>query len=568
VTTNNTESNKDNSDDVIKIILFILFPALSFAYHYALTKATDKKIWIFIETHFRLILLGIFSSIISIYFFHAILNRVARFDTTNLVWLFLGFYIFQIPLIPVILKLRLRSIVSNLFLSRIEIVTATYIKSALVEFGFEKAKRIAKSYGKNTPIFSDSGKSVIGVNAHVKDYRFRTIRKRYPRKNVLTRLSENDLVISQFNPSSPSHQLVIGETGSGKSRLLSRMALAGLADGWKVVIIDLKGGVEELQLYSSLGKLLPDRNIRVKRFPEQPFNFFSGSQTEIQKKILSLLPPLTNTPADFYIRRMSRGIKSVINEELPPPSSFEEILLRLKNGVKFGGSDSDRIWFATKYQGQTIADIVEADTAQCLYPFRSNASMKLDVGSSWDTSWDICIFSLDGSVRDDVIVGDAILTDFDLHLKTSSRYLDNRNYLVIIDEAGVFNSIGGSRSLTSLIARSRSSGVGLVIASQTLLGLGSIGEEIAEATPIRWIGRLSNPQQMVDLVGTEDVLEATYSYENGKWSDPTAARSQKAYIVDPDLARRLETFYWNLNISGKHLWVYAPPLRFDDLDAQ
>jgi hypothetical protein len=566
MTTDNTDIKKDNSEEAIKTVLFILFPALWFAYHFALTKATDKKIWRFVETPFRLMLLGTCLSSVSLYFFQAILHRMVSLDTTNLIWLVLGFYLFQIPLIPVVLKLRLKSIVSNLSLSRIEIVTANYIKSALIEFGFEKAKRIAKSYGKNTPIFSDSGKSVIGLNAHVNDYRFRTLRKRYPRRNVLTHLTEKDLVISQFNPSSPSHQLVIGETGSGKSRLLSRMALAGLADGWKVVIIDLKGGAEELQLYSNLGKLLPNKSIRVKRFPEQPFNFFNGSQIEIQKKVLSLLPPLTNTPADFYIRRMSRGIKSVINEELPPPSSFEEILLRIKNGVRFGSSDSDRIWFASKNQGQTIADIVEADVAQCLYPLRSNASMKLDVGSSWDTSWDICIFSLDGSVRDEVIVGDAILTDFDLHLRTSSRHLDNRNYLVIIDEAGVFNSIGGSRSLTSLIARSRSSGVGLVIASQTLLGLGSIGDEIAESTPIRWIGRLSNPQQMVNLVGTEDVLEATYSYENGKWSEPTAARSQKAYIVDPDLARRLETFYWNLNISGKHLWVYAPPLRFDDLE--
>jgi hypothetical protein len=457
---------------------------------------------------------------------------------------------------------NLKQIASDLSLGKLEAMSMPYIRSALTEFGFVRAKKIAKLFGSNTPVVSPSGKPVVGVNAHTKDYRFRNVKRHFPRKNVLDNLVEDDLVLANLNWNSPVHQLVIGETGSGKSRLLSRLALAGLFDGWKVVIVDMKGGAEELSLYSRLGLLLPERNIRVKRFPEQPFNLFRGNSVDIQKKILNILPPLTNTPSDFYIKRMMRGIKSVINNQLNPPSNVDEILERLKNGVKYGNSADDRHWFASKLQGQTIADVVAADVAQCLYPIMSSSSMQLDAGSSWEDSWDICIFSLDGSSRDEVIVGDAILTDFDLHLKSPSRNADSRNYLFIIDEAGVFNSIGGSKSLTNLISRSRSAGVGLVISAQTLLSLGVIGDELAEATPIRWIGRLSNPQKMVDLVGTESVLEANYSFEDGEWGSPSGARAQKAYVVDPDLARRLETFYWNMNLAGSHLWVYAPPLNF------
>ena len=560
---NENRNEVKNTNDSLKTFFTILFPGIVIPYILTKKNATKVSIWKWIELPKKLLFLSVLSFSISSFLLAQIVKHIIVLQLNEINWFILAFYLFQIPVIPIVMVYRLKEIASDLSLGKLDMVSLPYIRNALIEFGFVRAKKISKAFQPNTPIFTKSGKSVVGINAHVKDYRFWRVRHQFPRQNILEDFIEDDLVLSKLDSSSPKHQLVIGETGSGKSRLLSRLALAGLAENWKVVIVDLKGGAEELQLYSNLGTLLPDRKIRVKRFPEQPFNIFNGSSSDIQKKMLSFLPPLTNTPSDFYVRRMMRGLKSVINENQQPPTSVEEILFRIKNGIKFGNSADDRHWFGSKLQGQTIADILEADIAQCLDPIRSSSKMIFDSGSSWDDSWDICVFSLDGSVRDDVLVGNAVLTDFDLHLKSSMRSIDNRNYLLIIDEAGVLNSIGGSPSLTSLISRSRSSGVGLVIASQTLLGLGAMGNEIAEATPIRWIGRLSNPQQMVDLVGTENVLEATYSYDEGNWHAPSAARPQKAYVVDPDLARRLETFYWNLSVAGSHLWVYAPPLIFN-----
>jgi hypothetical protein len=557
-----TKNEKKQESEVWKTVVLVLFPAIYLSIFFAKRKATKASFWRFVETSKVMVFAGGISFICSLYLFKVIGSQILEMRFEKLVWLICLFYILQVPIVPTIIMFRLKQIASDLSLGKLEVLSLPYIRGALTEFGFDRAKVIAKSFGLNTPVVSPSGKPVVGVNAHTKDYRFRNVKRRFPRKNILEQFVEDDLVLANLNWKSPVHQLVIGETGSGKSRLLSRLALAGLFDGWKVVIVDMKGGADELELYSRLGVLLPERDIRVKRFPEQPFNLFRGTSADIQKKILNILPPLTNTPSDFYIRRMMRGIKSVINEHLNPPSNVEEILERLKNGMKYGNSPEDRHWFASKLQGQAIADVLAADVAQCLYPIMSSSLMRFDVGSSWEDSWDICIFSLDGSSRDEVIVGDTILTDFDLHLKSPSRKADSRNYLFIIDEAGVFNSIGGSKSLTNLISRSRSAGVGLVISSQTLLSLGAIGDEIAEATPIRWIGRLSNPQQMVDLVGTETVLEANYSFEEGEWGSPSGARAQKGYVVDPDLARRLETFYWNMNLAGSHLWVYAPPLNF------
>jgi len=71
---------------------------------------------------------------------------------------------------------------------------------------------------------------------------------------------------------------------------------------------------------------------------------------------------------------------------------------------------------------------------------------------------------------------------------------------------------------------------------------------------------MANPQSMVDLVGTSDVIEGNYSSINGNWTSSVSGKIQKRYIVDPDKIRQLPKFYWNLSIGGEHLWVYEPPL--------
>jgi hypothetical protein len=186
---------------------------------------------------------------------------------------------------------------------------------------------------------------------------------------------------------------------------------------------------------------------------------------------------------------------------------------------------------------------------------------KLNGGTTWSDDWDVLVVSLDGSLSGDVLVGEILMMDFDMFLRKSSRYTDPRNFLVIVDEAGALNTIGGSRNLNSLISRSRSAGVGIVVASQTVLGLGIIGDELLEGIPIRWLGRSSSPQKIIDLVGTEDVIEGNFDHGQDGWNPATSAKAQKAYIVDPDAIRSLPTFVWNLSKGGKNVYVYAPPLN-------
>ena len=461
----------------------------------------------------------------------------------------------------IVIRHTLSSLADDFFLNRLDPHKYIYTKLAIFKSGLANAQQVFQSRDKLIPKVDPYGRPLIGVLANAKDFRSRTLRKKYKELNLLESYISGDYVIAPLNKEDPIHQLVVADTGVGKTRLLSRMALCGINEKWKVVIVDFKGARDEKLLYSSLGKFAENKNLNVKVFPDENFNIFRGTNEDITQKLISFLPPLTGTPADFYTKRMMRGLEAVINNDLlPPPQDPYEVIHRVKNGTLFAKEQNEKLWFSSKDKGQLISDILEADISQCFLPLTNKGQGKLHLGNTWSDNWDLMMFSLDGNQRNDVLIGEAILMDFDNHLRKSERHKEARNYLLIIDEAGVLNSIGGSKALPSLISRSRSAGVGVILASQSLLSLGNTADEIAQTTPMRWIGRMANPQSMVDLVGTSDVIEGNYSSINGNWTSSVSGKIQKSYIVDPDKIRQLPKFYWNLSIGGEHLWVYEPPL--------
>jgi len=471
-------------------------------------------------------------------------------------------WVVLIPSVIPVITYNLTLVQNKLFLGRLPLHLIGAIKGAVLRSAFSLASDRYKKLNSLLPLRDGNKQEIVGLSAHPKDYRSRRLRKDFPKRSVLSEYISDDYILFNQRKDSPEHQLVIGETGSGKSRLLSRLALAGLADDWKVVVIDFKGGKEEKELFSNLGRFLPDRRIKVVNFPDQPFEIFIGSHKDIADKMIGFLPPLTNSPADFYIYRQMRAIRSVVeNHNLLIPKTAEEVLSRIKNGAKFGATNEERLWFKTKDKGQELCDLLEAEISQYFAPMMRQVGWKLNGGTTWSDDWDVLVVSLDGSLRGDVLVGEILLMDFDMFLRKSNRYTDPRNFLVIVDEAGALNTIGGSRNLNSLISRSRSAGVGIVIASQTVLGLGNIGDELIEGIPVRWLGRSSSPQKIIDLVGTEDVIEGNFDHGEDGWNPATSAKAQKAYIVDPDAIRSLPTFVWNLSKGGKNVYVYAPPLN-------
>jgi hypothetical protein len=328
-------------------------------------------------------------------------------------------------------------------------------------------------------------------------------------------------------------------------------------------VLEFKGGAEEKYEYSTLPEFLSDQNLIVKNFPGEPIDMFRGSRVDIADRLISCLPAPTGGDGDYHRQRAIRAINAVIvRTTAQVPRDVEEVLRRIRNGEAYADDELDREMFKQKEKGVPVGQILAESIASRFEPLRRKGEWSTSGGFSWSDEWDLAVFSLDATREQEVRLGDLILMDFDMWLKSVEREKQSKPILLICDEAGVLEKLPlGSVNLLNIVARARSSRVGVVIASQTLSSLGANYVGINEQIGMKWIGRTSNPEELINTIGTRDVVEASYELNNEGWQLPKSGRQQRSYIVDPDVIRSLRTFYWNVSEAGKNRFIYAPPLR-------
>jgi hypothetical protein len=437
------------------------------------------------------------------------------------------------------------------------------INWAISQHGYKRAKDFFKSLSYTIPLRSESNSSVIALDANSPDYRPLRERKNFPDFHLLTRFSEGKLITFPLNRNSIEHHLVIGNTGSGKSRLLSRMALSALDQGFRVVIVDFKGGIEERDLYLSIPNLIPDKKFNSICYPGVPIDLFSGTKYEIAERILGFLPAPSGTDGAYYQSRNARAVTAVVcRTSAQPPKSAEEVLDRLRHGENFAEDPLDIEMFSQKEKGVSVGFLIAQSVANYLSPLMGTGGRATSGGYSFYHDLDLRVFSLDSTKQSEIRIGNAVLHDLDSYLRTESRANDSRGILLIIDEAGALQRIGGSETVQNLIARGRSAGVSVVVASQTLTGLGANHEEILNTGTIRWLGRSVNQELMIHSAGTKQSIETSFQEEEGRWDGKRTARSQKAFVIDPDVIKNLPKFVWNVSDGGKCRFVFAPPLFY------
>jgi hypothetical protein len=254
----------------------------------------------------------------------------------------------------------------------------------------------------------------------------------------------------------------------------------------------------------------------------------------------------------------------IVYTSAPAPTNVDEILNRVRNGNSFAENPEDRAIFAQKEKGIPLGNVIAEGLANRLDPLRGVGPRATHSGFSWSDPWETAIFSLDATRESDLRIGAAILHDFDSWLRTSMRQDNPKPILFVVDEAGALGRINATHTLLNLVARGRSSGVSVVIASQTLGSLGLTGEELLNTGPIRWLGQTPSPQEMIDATGTKHVVETSYGEGDQGWNGKRSGRAQRAYAVDPDVIRDLPKFYWNISEGGKNIYAYVPPLNYQE----
>lgn len=491
-----------------------------------------------------------------------------QLKTQNWIFSCFGIIVLWISMVPgalAIASYELSVVQSEIFKGKFDLAILDAVRRAILTNAFARAHRIFSKFRFILPQENSREEKVIGITASPVDHRLRQERKNAPDISTLTKYLDGDLINFPLNPTSSAHHLVIAATGAGKSHLLSRMGSCALDANWRVVFIDFKGGRQERELFSAIGCDTMKTKPRVKNWPGDPIDLFRGSKEDIADRITGFLPAPTQGDGEFYRARMVRALWAVIvYTSAPAPTNVEEILNRVRNGNSFAERAEDRAIFGQKEKGIPVGDVIADGLANRLDPLRGVGPRATHSGFSWSDPWETAVFSLDATKESDLRIGAAILHDFDSWLRTPMREANPRPILFVVDEAGALGRINATHTLLNLVSRSRSSGVSVVIASQTLGSLSLTGEELLNTGPIRWLGQTPSPQEMIDATGTKHVVETSYGEGDNGWNGKRSGRAQRAYAVDPDVIRDLPKFYWNISEGGKNIYAYVPPLDYQE----
>lgn len=466
----------------------------------------------------------------------------------------------EVPWAAVVVVLRLRHFATHLHHGRVAPNRSAPARTAIREAAFADAVEFYENSQRTIPTRSDNGLPTVGVAAEPRDHRHWWERFSAPDRHRLTEFTDGPYAVMPMDANSPAHHLVIGATGAGKTTLLIRMAHAALSNGFRVAVVDFKGAEQEALAYLDLARRCGPL-MQTKRWPGDALDLWRGTPEDISERVLGFIPPPSTGGSEFYRARIQRGINAVVlRTSAGVPRSATELVERIAKAGSFAEDATDREVLLSKEQGRQVCVSVAESLGSYLEPLRQPSPKATSGGFSWEDGWDLAVISIDATREQSLRLGAAVLHDFDSWTRSGRRIIDPRPLLLIVDEAGALGRINGAPALTNLVARARSACVSVVIASQTLTSLGAEGQEVLNTGPVRWLGQTPAPEMMAMAGGTRRVVETGHQDGAGGLTGVRALREQAAFVVDPDDARTLPTFFWVVGKAGRATHVYAPPL--------
>jgi ABC-type dipeptide/oligopeptide/nickel transport system ATPase subunit len=546
----NTNVSKENNEQPLKIFLALFFPMFYFYGEKIEDLAQKEKVWTKARSSkFRNLAALMLSIISSLFFFLLSLRLVLAKEFVFGGCAYLLYVISQFPMANLFLLHKLNFISRKLSRGVLEPSKASAVKKARF---LHSAKYAEIGYSRSS-LKNGISSNVIGRRVEPIDCVLPTLGEPEVTDSELTSVLSSQDAIFPLNGISPDHHLVIGQTGSGKTTLITRMAKAALSEGWKVVIIDLKGDPNDV---SKILNLESDQS-KVRHFPTSSFNFWRGTPHEIAERMISFFP-MDSEP--YYLNRNSNAIHAMISRsDLLPPTSVEELIDRIRNGLKHSKTQSDINFFSTKDRGTPIGEIIANDLSIYLDPIR-NIERNSMYRFHWHDDWNLALFTLDGFEPSSLKIADSLLHDFGSWIFSDQRSLKKSPILLIVDEASAFSALPRVPILSALIQRARSAQVSLVYASQNLSAFRDEKDNLLHSGAIRWLGSSSEVGEMIEATGTKSVVESGFQFDDQKYTGTVTHRSQKEFKIDPDFVRELPTFHWFVSARGKVSSIFVPPL--------
>jgi conjugal transfer pilus assembly protein TraD len=365
-----------------------------------------------------------------------------------------------------------------------------------------------------------------------------------------------------------AHGLILGASGSGKSTTLVSITSQQIAAGRPVVVIDLKGSRElEAQLASAAAQA--GRRLRVwTPDGDEHWNPLAhGNATELKDKLISterFSEPHYQRAAERYVQTALQVLGELAPGQEPSLSGLITLLepRRLQNAarrlptarnvqiqdyVRALGPDQVS---AVRGLASRLAVISESHTGRFLEP----AGGSIDLHRALDGG-DVVLFSLNSSSYGRLSAQLGALAVQDLISAGGARERAGAHggtaATVAIDE---FSGLGADHVL-ALIARGRSAGISVLLATQELADLDRVShgfrQQVIGSTAVKIAHRQDVPEsawEVARLSGTEKTWERSWSQADGLFIGGQGSGARRVnsrlvdrFGVDPSVVQSLAT---------------------------
>ena len=543
----NQNENKDT--DYSRLIWFLLSPISFIILNSSLKKSLDSDSWTKLRLKRNIYLKASIISVIVCLFLYILIIQYISIDP-KLAGLILFFtYLTHYPVAKIIQIGEFNKILKKLEQGRLDPITSGTLRKSKFEHEIEYASINYEDSKGSTK----KPRNAIGVRVDTVMTPMPFRKQSKINSNELALVANDEFALFPLNQSSPSHHLIVGATGSGKTTLILNMIKVALNQNWKVVCVDLKGDSRDVPRFLSLA----EGNKKVAHFPTQSLDFWQGSKDEVTERLISMIPP---NGEPHYLNRNITAVRAVVSRsEFPTPKSVSELITRFRSPKDFISDLNDFKLLSTKEKSMTVGEQVANDFISYLQPVLMAEENK-HLSFSWNSDWDLALFTLDSFQPSCLRLGTVILNDFSLWMFSESRLKNITPVLLIIDEASALTQFGTPPVLSALLQRARSAQVSLVLASQTYTSFGNSTDEVINSGAIRWLGASSKVDEMIFATGAKSVVEVGHQEIDGKYSGVSTAREQRQFIIDPDSVRSLPTFHWFVSLGQKVSHLYVPPL--------
>lgn len=354
-------------------------------------------------------------------------------------------------------------------------------------------------------------------------------------------------------PTDMPRLLVLACSGHGKTVAISVLTGEALRMSTRprVVVIDCKGSRSDAD---DMRDSAESRGKTVVCWPESPLDLWRGDANECVSIVKTMLP---NHP---YWESLGEAVLVAISRDAGAWRSTNELFERLRNPARFV---SDRATLAVLTQKVSGGIPAHLAVHQIVFAKLAPIADLIDGGAdSWaldDEHVDLVVMSAD--IGADVRLAPA-LTGFIACLNSyriARRDDGDRPMLVAIDEIQVLLGLEQPPDLAWLAEQCRSQRIGLILATQSVAGLGESAPRLLGAGMDLLLGRLDDPSVVAPLGGTRRIAEMGWQKKARRFTSTATARSQHIFRIDPNRQRSLDTWSWCLLSKGQIAYVLVPP---------